>query len=59
MSGNAVARRPRLVASPTTAWSIWILAVLFAGGGFIVWFGYQVYRVPLDAYAVWWTADLV
>jgi hypothetical protein len=36
-----------------------VLAVLLAGGSFIVWFGYQVYRVPLDAYSVWWTADLV
>jgi hypothetical protein len=36
-----------------------MLAVLLTGIGFIVWFGYQVVRVPLDAYAVWWTADLV
>ena len=36
-----------------------VLAVLVAGGGFIVWLGYQVAQVPANAYAVWWTADLV
>lgn len=36
-----------------------VLAVLIAGVGFVVWFGYQVMQVPRDAYAVWWTADLV
>lgn len=36
-----------------------VVAVLLAGAGFVVWFGYQVSQVPRDAYAVWWTADLV
>jgi hypothetical protein len=36
-----------------------VIAVLLAGVGFVVWFGYQVMQVPRDAYAVWWTADLV
>ncbi len=36
-----------------------VVAVLLAGAGFVVWFGYQVLQVPRDAYAVWWTADLV
>jgi hypothetical protein len=36
-----------------------VVAVVLAGAGFIVWFGYQVLQVPGDAYAVWWTADLV
>ena len=36
-----------------------VIAVLLAGAGFIVWFGYQVMQVPRNAYAVWWTADLV
>ena len=36
-----------------------VVAVLLAGAGLIAWFGYQVQQVPRDAYAVWWTADLV
>lgn len=36
-----------------------VVAVLLAGAGFTAWFGYQVLLVPRDAYAVWWTADLV
>jgi len=36
-----------------------VVAALLAGAGFVVWFGYQVLQVPRDAYAVWWTADLV
>ena len=35
------------------------VALLLAGTGFIVWFGYQVSQVSRNAYAVWWTADLV
>jgi len=37
----------------------WGLAGLAAGAGFLIWFGYQVLQVPKQAYAVWWTADLV
>lgn len=36
-----------------------VIAILLAGAGFVVWLGYQVMQVPRDAYAVWWTADLV
>jgi hypothetical protein len=36
-----------------------VVAVLLAGAGFIVWIGYQVLQLPKNAYAVWWTADLV
>lgn len=36
-----------------------VLLLLLAGMGFVVWFGYQVMQVPRNAYAVWWTADLV
>jgi hypothetical protein len=36
-----------------------VVAVLLAGAGFIVWIGYQVLQVQRNAYAVWWTADLV
>jgi hypothetical protein len=36
-----------------------VLAVLILLGGFIGWFGYQVIQIPTNAYAVWWTADLV
>jgi hypothetical protein len=36
-----------------------VVTVLLAAVGFIIWFGYQVFQVPRDAYAVWWTADLV
>lgn len=36
-----------------------VVVVLLAGAGLIVWVGHQVLQVPRDAYAVWWTADLV
>lgn len=35
------------------------IATILALAGFVVWLGYQVAEVPRDAYAVWWTADLV
>lgn len=35
------------------------VAVLLAVIGFVVWLGYQMMQVPRNAYAVWWTADLV
>jgi hypothetical protein len=36
-----------------------VVTALLALAGFVVWLGYQVSQVPRDAYAMWWTADLV
>ncbi|MCW5557753.1 MAG: hypothetical protein KIT22_07970 [Verrucomicrobiae bacterium] len=36
-----------------------LIALAITGGAFIVWFANQVAQVSPNAYAVWWTADLV
>ena len=36
-----------------------VLAIVLAGVGFLIWSAYRLKGASLDAYAAWWTADLV
>jgi hypothetical protein len=58
-NGKAGSLRLRLMTWRKRNVLIAVFAIIFAVAGGIVWLASAVAEVPKEAYAVWWTADLV